>query len=180
MSLLHLKTVKSVIVKCQIATGKCNLYFSFRCVSYSSLYDLFIFGYFDIICIWLSPVIMHCKWYTTGDMYIHYLMNRLWHSVSCASLRYHRSPSPIVVTPVLTLTNSMRFLFISRNAMRTLGWRHCMLFCLLITWFYTIKKNKWKVRDWKVRNNRFCQCIAVWSHFLRLKITHTIKVKFYP
>ena len=71
---------------------------------------------------------------------------------------------------------SMRFLFISHNAMRTLRWRHCMLFCLLITWFYTIKKNKWKVRDWKVRNNPFCQCIAVCSNFLRLKITHTIKV----
>ena len=28
-------------------------------------------------------------------------------------------------------------------------------------------KNIWKVRDPKVRNNRFCQCIAVWSNFLQ-------------
>jgi len=35
-----------------------------------------------------------------------------------------------VVTPVLTLTYFDAFLFISRNAMRTLRWRHCMLFCL--------------------------------------------------
>ena len=73
---------------------------------------------------------------------------------------------------------STPFLFISRNAMHTLRWRHCMLFCLLKTWCN--KKNKWKVRDWKVRNNRFCQCIAVWSHFLRFKITHYIEAKFTP
>ena len=71
----------------------------------------------------------------------------------------------IVVTLVLTLTYFDAFLFISRHAMHTLLWRHCMLFCLLITWFYTVKKNKWKVRDWKVRNNRFCQYIEVWSNF---------------
>ena len=70
------------------------------------------------------------------------------------------------------------FLFISRNAMHTLRWRHCMLFCLLKTWCN--KKNKWKVRDWKVRNNRFCQCIAVWSNFLRVKITHHIQIKCSP
>jgi len=32
----------------------------------------------------------------------------------------------------------------------------------------------------KVRNNRFCQCIAVWSNFLRFKITHYIAAKFSP
>ena len=36
----------------------------------------------------------------------------------------------IIVTPVLTLTYVDTFLFISRNAMRTLQWRHCMHFCL--------------------------------------------------
>ena len=73
---------------------------------------------------------------------------------------------------------STPFLFISRNAMHMLRWRHYMFFCLQITWLYTIMKKNWKVRDSKVRNNRFCRCIAVWSNFLRLKITHHIKVKF--
>ena len=45
---------------------------------------------------------------------------------------------------------------------------------------YTVKKNKWKVRNVKVRDNRFCQFIVVWSNFLRLKITQLIKVKFSP
>ena len=42
------------------------------------------------------------------------------------------------------------------------------------------RKNKWKVRESGVRNNQFCQCIAVWSNFLSIKITHHIKVKFPP
>ena len=46
--------------------------------------------------------------------------------------------------------------------------------------FTLSRKNKCKVRDSKVRNNRFCQCIAVWSHFLRFKITHYIEAKFSP
>jgi len=40
----------------------------------------------------------------------------------------------IVVTPVLTSPISTPFLFVSRNAIRTHRWRHCML-------FYTVKKN---------------------------------------
>ena len=42
------------------------------------------------------------------------------------------------------------------------------------------EKNKCIVRDSKVRNNRFCQCIAVWSNFLKFKITHYIEAKFSP
>jgi len=34
------------------------------------------------------------------------------------------------------------------------------------------EKNKCKVRDSKVRNNRFCQCIAIWSNVLRFKILY--------
>ena len=50
-------------------------------------------------------------------------------------------------------------------------------------WFFVCKKhcftlsrkNKCIVRDSKVRNNQFCQCIPVWSHFLKFKITHCIE-----
>ena len=38
------------------------------------------------------------------------------------------------------------------------------------------RKNKLKVSYSNVRNNWICQCIAVWSNFLKLKFTHHIKV----
>ena len=42
------------------------------------------------------------------------------------------------------------------------------------------QEEKCIVRDSKVRNNRFYQCIAVWSDFLKSKITHYIEAKFSP
>jgi len=55
----------------------------------------------------------------------------------------------------------------------------CFLFVNNIV-LHCQEKNKFKVRDSKVRHNRFCQCIAVWSNFLRFKITYYIEAKFSP
>ena len=53
--------------------------------------------------------------------------------------------------------------------------------CKYIKHCFTLsRKNKCKVRDSKVRNNQICQCIAVWSNFLKFKITHFIEAKFPP
>ena len=46
--------------------------------------------------------------------------------------------------------------------------------------FTLSRKNKFEVRDSKVRNNRFCQIITIWSHFLKFQITYYIEVKFSP
>ena len=74
---------------------------------------------------------------------------------------------------------STPFLFISHNIIILLS--NDVSACFFVCKYYCFtlsRKNKFKVRDSKVRNNRFCQCIAVWSHFLKFKITHYIEAKF--
>ena len=68
---------------------------------------------------------------------------------------------------------STPFLFISHNIIILLS--NDVSACFFVCKYYCFtlsRKNKFKVRDSKVRSNRFCQIITVWSHFLKFKITH--------
>jgi len=47
----------------------------------------------------------------------------------------------------------------------------CKYYCFTMS-----SKNKCKVRDSKVRNNRICLSIAVWSHFLQNYPLHRSKI----
>ena len=109
-------------------------------------------------------------------MYLYTSLNKT-SSTDIYKNNYSRSDNTtyIVVTPVSTLNYFDAIMLCARSNDVTA----CFFVCKQHS-FTLSRKNKLKLRDYNVRNNRFCQCTAVWSSFLRLKITHHIKVKFSP
>ena len=109
---------------------------------------------------WSMMLFMHLVWVYTNKILVWVCKKQLWlfkspiesvtgtnqnwtideGKVSCSIkqweplMRFKLVPGMylpiIVVTPVWRSPISMPFLFISRNAMCTLQWRHCMLSCL--------------------------------------------------